>query len=189
MLFFIPMIVAIVLKVVSTNVFKDNHTLGKAWKYTLGTYSYYGILFLAYGMCLFCSQLKIFQELNVMLCRSSYRSHVCNCVDSLGDCLNKVSGLVRVFQEQIQKILTGFLFLSFFFNLKIANSDDNCLSQSRDNISCRGLSLLCCWRCFLGDQSTIRAEAMETTSLQQGISCLNISSICWSHSHISRLIN
>lgn len=44
-----PLIAALALKVMSATAFKANQVLKKAYKYALGTFTFYGIMFLSYG--------------------------------------------------------------------------------------------------------------------------------------------
>jgi len=44
-----PLLIGLILKIVSSTIRKDSTHLQKAYKYSIGTYTYYGILFLAYG--------------------------------------------------------------------------------------------------------------------------------------------
>lgn len=45
----LPLLIALILKVVSCTIAKQNLKIEKSYKYALGTFTYYGILFLAYG--------------------------------------------------------------------------------------------------------------------------------------------
>jgi len=45
----IPLLTSLILKFLSKTVFKENYAIERSWKYALGTFSYYGMLFLAYG--------------------------------------------------------------------------------------------------------------------------------------------
>lgn len=44
-----PLMVAIVLKILSNTKYSNDYTYKKAYKYALGTFTFYGLLFLAYG--------------------------------------------------------------------------------------------------------------------------------------------
>ena len=46
---FVPLLMALVLKVLSVTVYKGRRRVEKAWKYSLGTFTFYGLMFLAYG--------------------------------------------------------------------------------------------------------------------------------------------
>ena len=48
-LFVVPLIVSLILKIASKTCQKDSHKIHRAWKYALGSYTYYGLLFLAYS--------------------------------------------------------------------------------------------------------------------------------------------
>jgi hypothetical protein len=59
---FIPTLISVVLKILSVTVCKDSRRIQKAWKYALGTFTYYGLLFLAYGeFASFALNLRYFQ--------------------------------------------------------------------------------------------------------------------------------
>lgn len=44
-----PLISALVLKVLSITAYKGNRYVERAWKYSLGTFTFYGLMFLSYG--------------------------------------------------------------------------------------------------------------------------------------------
>jgi hypothetical protein len=44
-----PILVSLVFKVLSKTVCRDNRKVERAWKYSLGTFTFYGLLYLAYG--------------------------------------------------------------------------------------------------------------------------------------------
>ena len=46
---FVPLLVALVLKILSVTKYSNSTVIEKAWKYALVSYTFYGILFLAYG--------------------------------------------------------------------------------------------------------------------------------------------
>ena len=45
-----PLLVGVILLILSKTAYKDNNKVGKAWRYAFGTFTYYGLLFLAYGV-------------------------------------------------------------------------------------------------------------------------------------------
>lgn len=48
-LLILPLLAALALKVASRTIAKQNLKIEKSYKYALGTFTYYGMLFLAYG--------------------------------------------------------------------------------------------------------------------------------------------
>jgi len=49
LLIILPLLVSLICKILSISIYKDSFLLEKIWKYSLGSYTYYGILLLAYG--------------------------------------------------------------------------------------------------------------------------------------------
>ena len=47
--FFAPLVTSLVLKICSLTCHSDSPRVHRAWKYALASYTYYGLLFLAYG--------------------------------------------------------------------------------------------------------------------------------------------
>ena len=59
----LPLIIALILKILSATKYKDKHTLKLAWKNAVGTFTFYSILLLAYGQgSYFIGNAKYFQS-------------------------------------------------------------------------------------------------------------------------------
>ena len=54
-----PVIVGIVLKILSSTKYKDNILFHRGWMYAFGTFTFYGVMFLAYGeLLIFITNLR-----------------------------------------------------------------------------------------------------------------------------------
>ena len=49
-LFLVPLFLGAIFKLLAVTVFSENWQFGRMWKYSFGTFAYYGLLFLAYGI-------------------------------------------------------------------------------------------------------------------------------------------
>ena len=155
----------------------------RSWHIQLLRYVILGL----WGICLSCIDCQVLQNWNVESYQHWNRSCLYNNDGCLGHCIHELSAMVRLFQIEVQKILTSFLFLCIFFSLEITDCLYHLLYQSRNNPSSCSLRLLCGWKYFPCCKPTLCPWTLEKTYDEHSVSCCNLFTLCWSQPQLSRL--
>ena len=117
-------------------------------------------------VCLSCSESKVLSDRYGLSDGSYYRHCVHYFVGFMGYRFQKISGVVRLLQKQVQKILNFLIFLHLLINLKVPHRFNDRLSQSRHHSLSRRLSHFCPRKHISNCQQTLRTQWVEKTPLQ-----------------------